>query len=616
MSLQTRLTLWSVMVMALLVGVISVLDLTDEVTRQFESTLARAGLVRQLAVELIYRVVDSQPELAVGDAVRQDQRLSSQLNEFLTATHALVEIAICDSKDIVVADSDPARVGHPCSNYEAFNDVVTRIHWWDKLRVMTGRPRSFQVAEQMVSSDGKIPLLSVRLIIYPALIYDDMKPAMRSHMETAFASILGAMLVGFIFSTLAFRPLGRLARMLDLIAKGEYDVTLRGEPQTTAQSDPFGAVASKLTLLGKQLQGAQLEFSDLRGNVERLLDELEDAVLIFGRDRRLIAAAGAVDRFLERSREEIIGMSLTEVFPLGTSLGLLLAQATQAGRPLRNRRVPMTRATPGNGSGARTAAIALLTVEFLENSVQGGMLIRLRDPEATRMIGKHLQTADRLSAISQLTGGVAHEIKNPLNAMLMHVELTKVKLAHGDYDLHQQMEVISNEILRLDRVVKTFLDFTRPVKLNLGEVGLEEFVHKVADLARPQAEAAGITMTVEPPPEPVSITVDVDLLKQAVLNIVVNAIEAMGSRGVLGFACAIRGDDAELRISDTGPGIPPEVRDKIYNLYFTTKKGGTGIGLAMTYRIVQLHDGTIDVTSEPGKGTTFVLRFPAAVLKT
>jgi signal transduction histidine kinase len=89
----------------------------------------------------------------------------------------------------------------------------------------------------------------------------------------------------------------------------------------------------------------------------------------------------------------------------------------------------------------------------------------------------------------------------------------------------------------------------------------------------------------------------------------------MGSRGVLGFACAIRGDDAELRISDTGPGIPPEVREKIYNLYFTTKKGGTGIGLAMTYRIVQLHDGTIDVMSEPGKGTTFVLRFPAAVLR-
>jgi signal transduction histidine kinase len=585
------------------------------VTRQFESTLARAGLVRQLTVELIYRVVDSQPELAVGDAVRQDQRLSAQLNEFLTATHALVEIEICDSKDIVVADSDSTRVGHPCSNYEAFNDVVKKTHWWDKLRVMTGRPRSFQVAEQMVSSDGKIPLLSVRLILYPALIYDDMKPAMRSHVETAFASILGAMLVGFIFSTLAFRPLGRLGRMLDLIAKGEYDVTLRGEPQNPTYADPFGAVASKLTLLGKQLQGAQLEFSDLRGNVERLLDELEDAVLIFGRDRRLIAAAGAVDRFLERSREEIIGMSLPDVFPLGTSLGLLLAQAIQTGRPLRNRRVPMTRAAPGNGSGPRTAAIALLTVEFLENSVQGGMLIRLRDPEATRMIGKHLQTADRLSAISQLTGGVAHEIKNPLNAMLMHVELTKVKLAHGDYDLHQQMEVISNEILRLDRVVKTFLDFTRPVKLNLGEVGLEEFVHKVADLARPQAEAAGITMTVEPPLEPVSITVDMDLLKQAVLNIVVNAIEAMGSRGVLGFACAIRGDDAELRISDTGPGIPPEVRDKIYNLYFTTKKGGTGIGLAMTYRIVQLHDGTIDVMSEPGKGTTFVLRFPAAVLR-
>jgi signal transduction histidine kinase len=102
-------------------------------------------------------------------------------------------------------------------------------------------------------------------------------------------------------------------------------------------------------------------------------------------------------------------------------------------------------------------------------------------------------------------------------------------------------------------------------------------------------------------------------MKQAVLNIVVNAIEAMPQGGKLRFESAVQDEQAEIRISDTGPGIPPELREKIFRLYFTTKKEGSGIGLAMTFRVVQLHDGTIDFSSEPGCGTTFVLRFPLAV---
>jgi signal transduction histidine kinase len=107
--------------------------------------------------------------------------------------------------------------------------------------------------------------------------------------------------------------------------------------------------------------------------------------------------------------------------------------------------------------------------------------------------------------------------------------------------------------------------------------------------------------------------VDRDLLKQAVLNVVVNAMQAMPEGGELRFEASAGKDMVELRISDTGGGIAPELREKIFRLYFSTKKEGSGIGLAMTFRIVQLHDGTIDFTSEPGKGTTFLIRLPIAV---
>ena len=101
-------------------------------------------------------------------------------------------------------------------------------------------------------------------------------------------------------------------------------------------------------------------------------------------------------------------------------------------------------------------------------------------------------------------------------------------------------------------------------------------------------------------------------MKQAMLNVVVNAIQAMPHGGELRLECAVRDEEAEIRISDTGVGIPPELRDKIFRLYYTTKPEGSGIGLAMTFRIVQLHDGAIDFTSEPAKGTTFVLRLPVS----
>ena len=372
-------------------------------------------------------------------------------------------------------------------------------------------------------------------------------------------------------------------------------------------------MASKVSLLGQRLRGAQYEVSDLRGNIDRLLQDLEDAVFIFNREGRLVFASGSVEKFLGKQRSDLPGESIAAVFPPTTTLGLLIAQAAQTGRPIRNRRVPLPVAATVAGP-----VVVLLSVDMLETLPGGlesgsGVLVRLRDSEAQRKLGRELQTADRLAAISRVSGGVAHEVKNPLNAILLHVEVAKAKLAHGDTDVSPQMEIIGREILRLDRVVKTFLDFTRPVELNLANTSLRELIGEIVELARPQAEAAKIRVNVEQEAEGVEVRVDRDLFKQAMLNVVMNAMQAMPEGGELRFEALASEDTAEIRISDTGPGIPPELREKIFRLYFTTRKEGSGIGLAMTFRIVQLHDGAIDFTSEPGEGTTFFIRLPIVV---
>ncbi len=609
MNTQARLTLSSVLVMTAIVAIVSVLDLGYEMDAQYAATLEHADLMKKVASNMVVETLNRDRQHPWLEALRAPN-LERGLIDIMSASHALLEIAVCDKQGKILLDSDPKVKGNQFPYYQDFRPIV-QANWLDKLRILE-QHTSYQLEQPLGSSRN--PEMYVRVVIYPPFIKaKEIMPTLKKSAFVALASVAGALCITLLFSFIAFRPLGRLGYLLDLVAKGEYDPN-ELTPVSRTGADEFKVMASKVSLLGQQLRGARYDFSDLRGNFERLLDQLEDAVLMFGRDRRLVVASGAVEKFLGRMRADLVGRSLPEVFPPNTTLGLMLAQAAQTGRPIGNRRVPITR---GDGSGA---FVVLLSVDILEPMSAGtnpgrgtGLLVRLRDPEAARQVGRQLQTADRLSAISRITSGVAHEVKNPLNAILMHVELARMKLARQDTDVAPQMEIISREILRLDRVVKTFLDFTRPVELHLTEVPLDSFVREIAELAAPQAAATGIRVSVNEDADSAQIRVDIDLMKQAILNIVVNALQAMPEGGDLRIDCTVRDEEAEIRIADTGVGIPPELREKIFRLYYTTKPEGSGIGLAMTFRIVQLHDGTIDFASEPGKGTTFVLKLPVLV---
>jgi signal transduction histidine kinase len=602
MTLQAKLTLGTVLLATVIVAVISAVDLGNIMDLQFESALRQANRVADTVVSDV-RDVNSHPEQALPEALASD-RLAEQLKTEATYSKEIFEVAVVDEHDEILADSIAERRGEKSQRYGDLDPLVKKTGWYRKLQVLRGRSANYYQVEREMGP----PTIFVRVVVEPAFIRKSIAPDLELSARNAIVSVIGAICLTFLFSAFAFRPLARLRRQLDLLTSGEY------EPEKATRKpagDEVSIMSSKVSLLGERLRGAQYEVSDLRGNIDRLLQDLEDAVLIFNRESRLVFASGSVRRFLGRERDALSGESIADIFPPSTNLGFLIAQASESGMRIRNRRIPLE----SPAEGAEPGAAVLLSVDWLQaqSGARTGLLVRLRDPEAQRQIGRQLQTADRLAAISRISGGVAHEVKNPLNAILLHVEVARTRLAHGEADVTPQMEVISREILRLDRVVKTFLDFTRPVELNYRVVPLREVLREIEELTRPQAEAGKIHMVVEPDPDRVDVRVDRDMFKQAFLNVVVNAMQSMPGGGELRLQCSSAGDTAEIRISDTGAGIPPELREKIFRLYFTTKPGGSGIGLAMTFRIVQLHDGTIDFSSEPGKGTTFVIRLPIAV---
>ena len=593
MKLRAKLTLGSVALATVLVTVISAVGLGNLMQLQFKNTLERAELIKSAATDAVIDTLNRKRSVKLEDAL-QEPTLTSQLVALLASYKPILEISLVSAErnEILASTQGKDRVG-AIASFPDFAPLVLNGSFLQQANVLL-RKEPYKLDQPV--GPGGVTELYVRVVVDPALIRDYLKPSFETSANIAVFSIAGAVLITFLASALAFRPLGRISHMLDLVARGEYE-SEKASPAD--RGDELSVIASKVGILGQRLRGAQDEASGLRGNIDRLLTDLEDAVFLFNRDRELVLASGSVGKFLSGDRGSHTGKTLGELFPPTTTLGDLLDHAVTTGNSIRNRRVPFG-----------VPPVVMISVDIVDRS---GFVVRLRDPEAQRKLNRQLQTADRLTAISRISGGVAHEVKNPLNAILLHVEVARAKLARGDNDVGPEMEIISREILRLDRVVRTFLDFSRPVELKLANMAVHELVGELVDLARPQAAAANIQILTKEDSDGAEVRVDRDLMKQAVLNVVVNAMQAMPEGGELRFESAVNGEMVEIRVTDTGGGIPEQLREKIFRLYFSTKTKGSGIGLAMTFRIVQLHDGTIDFTSEPGKGTCFLIRLPIAV---
>jgi signal transduction histidine kinase len=237
---------------------------------------------------------------------------------------------------------------------------------------------------------------------------------------------------------------------------------------------------------------------------------------------------------------------------------------------------------------------------------------RASESEVAALAETTLSASRRMAAVGRLLAGVAHEVKNPLNAMTIHLELLRGKIADRP-DAGRHADVISGEIRRLDEVVQEFLRFMRPEDLRLERVEVRGLVDEVIDVMGPEAAAVRIDVINDCGGSWPAVRADRAMLRQALLNLALNACQAMPDGGTLRFAGRLlRADVLEVTVADTGTGIAPEHLGKIFNLYFTTREGGTGLGLSMVYRTVQLHEGDIEVESTVGQGTVFRLRLPVS----
>ena len=332
MNLQARLTLYYVLLAVVMVGVISAVDLAHDVELQFDLTLERAESLRALTTDMVELTLNRQRTKPLEEVVR-DPDLAVMLADTMLASQAILEIAVVSPQGVILADSVPDHEGERLPPYADLRPVVSGTNWYQKLWRL-GDTHYYQLEQALGPRDGP-PLVYVRVIVDPTLIRANMLPRLVESALAAGLSVGGAVVLTLLFSAFAFRPVGRLKKQLDLLASGEYEET---PAAAKPARDDFSIMASKVSLLGERLRGAQFEVSDLRGNIDRLLQDLEDAVFLFNREGLLVFASGSVEKLLGQKRAELAGQTMESVFPPTTKAGLLIAQAAETGRAVRNRR--------------------------------------------------------------------------------------------------------------------------------------------------------------------------------------------------------------------------------------------------------------------------------------
>lgn len=611
MSLKTKLVLAITSLVFLMTAVLSLVYMSQllqaVVNQSYETNVIVAqevwfalqkALENGLAHQEIRPGDQAQLRSLVADAIRKDESLNDAMSSALRYSPTIYDVSIGDTDDRALLttraggqdQSLPMR-----ENYEALRDSNSI----ELLEAVFGPVQVYDVIIPL-QRNGE-PFATVHVGVRSSLLRTQYEPLVQRTVTLMSLALVASLVIAFFLANLALRPIEELNLQLD------YWTPLSEElPVEERRFDTVARVSNKIERIGQRMRNVEEVFSALKENLDQVLGNLQDGLMLFTADGRTVLVSDAVTRFLGGDRDKLLGLHAREIFDRSTILGRLIREAWDAGISLVKEEVTIE-------TGNRIE----VSFDFIhdDGTREGlGALLTLHDVESVQVIESELELSRRMSAIGRLTSGVGHEVKNPINAIVVHLELLKTKLGNAAAPAVNHLEVIDSEIHRLDRVVQTLVDFSRPVEVMLIEYDLRDVVSDVVALAAAEMSTRNVHLTSYLPPYPVPVKIDVDLLKQAVLNVMQNGAQAMPEGGKLEVRLVEEGKFGVIEIKDEGSGISQELRERIFDLYFTTKKEGSGIGLAMTYRILQLHHGSIDVQSEVGRGSVFQLRIPLSAM--
>jgi two-component system sensor histidine kinase HydH len=355
--------------------------------------------------------------------------------------------------------------------------------------------------------------------------------------------------------------------------------------------------------LAQAYRSTRTSLTRIKAFSDNVVDHMPVGLIALDASGRIVSFSEAAESILRQPSSEMVGKRATEAIPL--PLWDLIKELDQGKRVLEKEMdCPLV--------DGRTIPLDV-SVSILEGEEEAflGHVILFRDLTEVRDLQREIETSRRLASLGRLAAGIAHEIRNPLSSIKGFATYFRERYRDVPED-QKTAEVMIQEVDRLNRVIGQLLEFARPMAVQKKPADLQGLVRHSLKLVEKQAQAKEINVETVLPEEIGPVSVDPDRLNQVLLNLFLNAIEAMDNRGTMTVALSKESQPPRVRIvvTDTGPGIAEQDLEHIFDPYFTTRQTGTGLGLAIVHKIIESHKGEVKVESKVGRGTTVFVFLP------
>ncbi len=356
-------------------------------------------------------------------------------------------------------------------------------------------------------------------------------------------------------------------------------------------------ITLSIVFTSQNLKTISEEFNKFKTFTGSILKNMDEAVIVVNKDFDVSLVNRSAQKLFGIKEKEVAGTNLNELSDFVFLVELLRSE----------------RSTEKllNIKGEGRYLLISSTANYDDHNEIESYTIVLNDITEKKSLEDNARRKEKLSAMGELASGVAHEIRNPINAIGMIAQRLQKEFSpdRGNDEFNSITNLLRTEVTRINKIIKQFLDYAKPLEVKTEEVDADEYFKQVYQLFEGQADKRRVTFTVYGL-DPCTIKIDPELLKQALMNLVQNAFDAVGEEGRIAVRYKCEENKLEITVSDNGGGITEEDRQKIFDLYFTSRKDGTGIGLSITQKIIEQHGGTISCESTINQGTKFKVIIP------
>ena len=586
MRLRARLALIALVLMLVPTIVLSIISIDSRIADMFDDMSQSTDfMIAQIFEEV--RLTLSQGDADVSTALRQSEPVRKLLDSTVAFGPAVVAASIVANDGTVIVAANGDGEGKPALNLPSVKELNEQASRW---LLFTSLPSLLTArvyeARRRVDINGH-PSATISIGVTTALIADEVRHLLVVIVATAGLVIAAAMLVVLLIANRILDQLANLTTGFEQLVAGKSpsEVKLSGAGE-------LSTLAEKFNELSRQVRADRSRLDSDQSHLFDVVRSIQDAVVLLDANGVVLFANKEAQERLAPKNGPLEGASLASALEPSHPL-LALVQSTVAGTEAHD--VPL--ALPPRGT---------YLVSFFRlgrERVPAGLLIVLRDLQPVIELETALDSSNRLARLGTLISGLAHQLRSPLNGMNMRLELLRHEA--GDAGA-KHIDKLRHEVTRLDESVEALLRFMRPEQLKLSDFDMNELLKELG--GRINAEKNKVEYQLDPALPPVQC--DRGLIYEALSNLITNAEQAMPDGGELTLSSKLNGTTVELTIADRGPGIPKEQLDRIFDLYYTTKAGGSGLGLPFAMRAIELNGGKIAIDSEVGQGTVCKITIP------